>query len=225
MTELWAFVYDASAWVIPVFLAITLHEAAHGFAAWMFGDDTARRAGRLTLNPLKHIDRFGTLILPALLLLIKSPVIFGYAKPVPVQFARLSPPRLGGVIVALAGVFVNALLAYGAALGLHLEVWVTPEQAPWLYMNLYRAIIINAVLIIFNLLPILPLDGGRVVQLLLPQPLARGYAKLERIGIFIIFGLLLLPLAINANPLGELIANGTGKIVEVMIHLAGHGSF
>src|SRR5690349_498660 len=100
---------DVSAWVIPVVLAVTLHEAAHGWMAEKFGDDTARRMGRISFNPLKHIDRFGTVILPGLLMLAQSPFVFGYAKPVPVDFRRLTPPRLGMFMVAIAGVAMNLL--------------------------------------------------------------------------------------------------------------------
>lgn len=183
---------DISAWVIPVVLAITLHEAAHGWVAEKFGDDTARRMGRITFNPLKHIDRFGTIIFPALLLLIKSPIIFGYAKPVPVNFDQLTPPRFGMFMVAIAGVTVNFLLAFASALLLHIDQWVSPEQAPWVFKNLYRSITINCALIVLNMIPLLPLDGGRVVDAWLTGSVRRWYRAVERYGIFIVLALLLL---------------------------------
>lgn len=189
------FLIDASAWVIPVVLAITLHEAAHGWVALKFGDDTAKSQGRVTFNPLKHVDKFGTIVFPALLLLLKSPIVFGYAKPVPVDFNRLTPPRTGMFAVAIAGVTMNLFLAILGGLLLHLETFITPEQAPWLFLNLYRLLIINCVLIVFNMLPILPLDGGRVVDSLLSGVPKRLFGKLERYGIpIVLIGLLVPPL-------------------------------
>ncbi len=212
---------DVSAWVIPVILAVTLHEAAHGWMAEKFGDDTARRMGRITFNPLKHIDRFGTIILPGLLLLAHSPFLFGYARPVPVDFARLQPPRLGMFMVAIAGVAVNFLLALAGALLLHIEALVTPEQAPWLFMNLYRLIMLNCVLIVFNLIPILPLDGGRVVASLLAGGARRAYNRLERHGIWIVLALLLIPPLLNIDLMQAVIAPPTYWLVEHIVWLAG----
>jgi len=185
--------FNASAWVLPLLLAVTLHEAAHGWMAEKFGDNTARMLGRVTFNPLRHIDRFGTIILPGILLLIHSPMLFGYAKPVPVNFNRLTPPRLGMMMVAFAGPGTNMILAVISALLLHIGAFVTPEQAPWIFLNLYRSLMINCVLAVFNLIPILPLDGGRIVDSFLSGPIKRAYGKFERYGIAMVMIFLLLP--------------------------------
>jgi Zn-dependent protease len=215
--------YSASAWVIPVVLAITLHEVAHGWMALRFGDDTAKRLGRLTFNPLKHIDRTGTIVLPALLMLAHSPVMFGYAKPVPVDFSRLTPPRLGMFMVAIAGVCVNFLQALFAGLSLHLEAWVTPEQAPWLFLNLYRVLMINCVLIVFNLIPILPLDGGRVVDSFLTGAPKRLFVRFERYGMALILLLLLLPPFLGYNLMGDVIGGPAYWLIERVLWLTGNG--
>jgi Zn-dependent protease len=182
--------YEASTWVVPVVFAVTLHEAAHGFVASRLGDDTAWRAGRVTANPLKHIDRFGTIILPALLILLRSPFLFGYAKPVPVNFARLNNPRRDMVWVALAGPATNILLAVASSLLFYGVGLVPPSPAEWLAANLVHSIQINAVLCAFNMLPLPPLDGGRVAVGLLPRTLALPLARLERYGIGIVLLLL-----------------------------------
>ena len=175
-------IYSASTWVVPILLAITFHEAAHAYAAWKLGDDTAYRLGRVTFNPLKHVDLFGTILLPALLFLTKAPFLFGWAKPVPVAFGRLGHPRRDMAIVAMAGPLTNVLLAFASA-GFLRIVWVLPEAiAPWLVQTLYQSILLNLILAIFNMFPLLPLDGGRVALSILPNALARPFAKLERFG-------------------------------------------
>ncbi|MFQ5775183.1 MAG: site-2 protease family protein [Kiloniellaceae bacterium] len=181
--------YTASTWVLPVLIAITFHEAAHGFAAWRLGDDTAYRMGRVTFNPLRHIDPFGTLVLPALLLLIRAPFLFGWAKPVPVAFHRLRRPRRDMVLVAAAGPGINLGLAIVSALLINLTVWAPESLADWLYWNVSHAVLINLILAIFNMLPLPPLDGGRVAVGLLPRALALPLARLERYGLFIVIGL------------------------------------
>lgn len=184
--------YVASVWVVPVLLAITLHEAAHGFVAWRLGDDTAWRQGRVSFNPLRHVDPFGTVMLPALLLLVKAPFLFGWAKPVPVAFHRLGRPRRDMVLVAAAGPGANFLLATISALLFH-ALPVLPEVATrWVAENLLNSILINLVLAVFNLIPLPPLDGGRVAVGLLPRALARPLARLERYGFLIIIGLVFL---------------------------------
>src|ERR1700739_2209621 len=178
--------YTASTWVLPVVFAVTFHEAAHGFIAHRFGDDTAWQAGRVTFNPLKHIDRFGTIILPALLILIRSPLLFGYAKPVPVNFGRLNHPRRDMVWVALAGPGMNVLLAIISALLFYTIDWVPESGARWAAANLVHSIQLNAVLCVFNMLPFPPLEGGRVAVAILPNFLARPLARVEPYGMLIL---------------------------------------
>jgi Zn-dependent protease len=185
-----ATLYQASTWVLPVVFAVTLHEAAHGFVAHHFGDDTAWAAGRVTANPLKHIDRFGTIILPALLILLRAPFLFGYAKPVPVDFRRLDNPRRDMVWVALAGPATNVLLAVVSSLLFYGTGLMAPGPAEWVAGNLIHSVQINAVLCVFNMLPLPPLDGGRVAVGLLPRALAYRLARLERYGIGIVLLLL-----------------------------------
>lgn len=215
-------------WALPVILAVTLHEAAHGYAARAMGDDTAERMGRISLNPLRHVDPFGTVILPALLLVVGG-VMFGWAKPVPVDFSRLRPLRLGMIVVAAAGPAVNVLMAAVAVLGLWL-IPVMPDPAQlWLFENLKNAIYINLLLAVFNMLPIPPLDGGRVMTGLLPWPLAVRLARLERFGLLLVLGFLfLLPMlgnavGINLDLLGWLVSGPVRWIAQVLLGVLGPG--
>jgi Zn-dependent protease len=214
--------------VVPVVIAVTLHEAAHGFVAYRFGDDTAWRAGRVTFNPLKHIDLFGTIILPALLLLSSSGrFMFGYAKPVPVNFRRLNRPRQDMVWVAAAGPATNVLLAIFSALLLRATVLLPQSPADWVETNLVNSLWINALLCVFNMLPLPPLDGGRVAVGLLPDALALPLARLERYGILILLlFLFLLPYigeqtGHNLNILGWLISGPAQLLVELILGITG----
>ena len=183
------FVYTASTWIAPVLIAITLHEAAHGYVAWRLGDDTAKRLGRVTFNPLRHVDPYGTIVIPALLLSFSN-FVFGWAKPVPVDFSRLERPRRDMVWVAAAGPAVNIALAAASAALMHLVPLLPVTVELWVFENLRNSIVINLVLAVFNLLPLPPLDGGRIAVGLLPLPLARPLARMERFGLFVIIGVL-----------------------------------
>ncbi len=189
-----ALLYDASTWVLPVLFAITLHEASHGYVAWRLGDDTAYRLGRVTFNPLKHVDPFGTVVLPAMLFMAGG-FLFGWAKPVPVNFGRLNQPRRDMVLVAAAGPASNLVLAAVSALGFHLLPFTSETLGTWLADALGKSILINLVLAVLNMLPLPPLDGGRVAVGLLPRALALPLARLERWGLLILIGgLFLLPM-------------------------------
>jgi Zn-dependent protease len=220
--------YDVSVWVLPLVIAITFHEAAHGFVAHRLGDNTAWQLGRVSFNPLKHIDPFGTLILPAVLLLSHSPFLFGYAKPVPVNFRALNHPRIDMVWVALAGPATNILLAALAALTFHLINFVPQDAAQWVADNLKNALVINVVLAVFNMLPIPPLDGGRVAVGLLPNVLAVPLSRLEPYGMLILIGILiLLPLAgtqlgLNLDVISAILRTSTGAIIRLLLLLTGN---
>ncbi len=179
-------VYTVSTWIIPILLAITLHEAAHGIIAWSYGDDTAYKLGRVTLNPLKHVDPIGTVVLPILLYISPLPFVFGYAKPVPVAFHRLRHPRRNMIYVAAAGPMANLILALLSALLFHLAGLLPDVAAGWLRLTLLNSIFLNLVLAVLNLLPLPPLDGGRIAVGLLPMSLAAPLARLERYGIFVL---------------------------------------
>lgn len=219
--------YLASTWVIPALLAITLHEAAHGYMAKRLGDDTAWQLGRVTFNPIKHVDPFGTILLPGILLLTHAPFLFGYAKPVPVRFERLSNPRRDMVWVAAAGPGMNLLLATVAALLLHAVSFLPPTTARWVLGNLVHAIELNVILAVFNLIPLPPLDGGRVAVGVLPDALAVPLARLERYGITIVIGVLLILPVIAARTgahfdvFTQIIGRATDAVIKAILFLTG----
>jgi Zn-dependent protease len=230
MDQQWATIlYTASTWVLPVVLAITLHEAAHGFVARWFGDDTAWRLGRVSLNPLKHIDPFGTVLLPAMLLLLRVPFLFGYAKPVPVNFGALRNPRRDMVWVAAAGPATNLLLATAAALLVHFVPLLPASSHEWVVKNLENALVINVMLAVFNMIPLPPLDGGRVAVGLLPNSLALPLARLERHGMLILIGLLfILPmvgaqLGMNLNVVGMVLGPLVDAVIGGILRVTGNG--
>jgi Zn-dependent protease len=220
--------YDVSVWVLPLVIAITFHEAAHAFVANHFGDKTAWELGRVSFNPFKHIDPFGTVLLPAMLLLSHSPFLFGYAKPVPVNFRALRNPRIDMVWVALAGPATNIALALVAAAGFHLLTLVPASAVQWVADNLKNALVINVVLAIFNMLPIPPLDGGRVAVGLLPRVLAYPLSRLEPFGMLILIGILIiLPLAgsqfgLNLDVISAILRTSTGYVIRLILVLTGN---
>ena len=223
-----AMAFTAAIWILPVLFAITLHEAAHGWVAWRLGDDTARALGRVSFNPLRHIDPFGTVLMPALLLFASGGrMMFGFAKPVPVDFSRLRQPRRDMVLVAAAGPGSNILLAVISALLIHGTVLFEADAQRWILHNLVNSVWINLLLAVFNMLPLPPLDGGRVAVGLLPPELARQLARIERAGMIIILAaLFILPwiggkMGLDLNIFRWLIGEPTAYLMDLVFSLTG----
>ena len=221
------FFYISSTWIIPVLISISMHEAAHGYVANFLGDDTAKKLGRITLNPFKHIDRFGTIILPILLIIIKSPFIFGWAKPIPVKFNRLKNPLRDMVFVAIAGPITNIILALISASILSMMYNFGLLSNSWLVRTCTNFFLINIILAVFNMIPIPPLDGGRVAIGLLPKFFSYQLAKLERYGfIIIIAALFILPLigekiGISLEPIHWFIQYVSSFLINIIAIITG----
>jgi len=215
-------IQQISVWALPVLAAIILHEIAHGWVANRLGDPTAKARGRLTLNPLPHIDPFGTVVLPLVLIVTHAPFLFGWAKPVPVNFGQLRHPKRDMIYVAAAGPVTNLILAVASAaifkslLHLHL-----PADGPYagllvatltpIALMAQHSVVINVVLAVFNLIPILPLDGGRVLTGLLPLRQAIAFSRTER------YGMLIVILLLYTNVLGHVVGPVVGAFLRVLL--------
>ncbi len=229
-----AFWTELALTVLAAIGAITLHEAAHGYAAWALGDDTARRLGRLSLNPVRHIDRVGTILLPGFLLIVQLltirhvAIMFGWAKPVPVNAYRFRRPRQDMALVAAAGPAMNFLLAWLAALAGHLADAVPGAAGELAIQFLGLFIFTNLALGLFNLLPIPPLDGGRIVVGVLPAAVAARWARVERAGIAVVLLVVfLLPQALREfgvafNPVEDTLMTVIPRATDLVMHLAGY---
>jgi Zn-dependent protease len=210
--------YRLSIIALPILIAITLHEAAHGFVAWKRGDDTAYMLGRVTFNPLRHIDPIGTVLVP-LVLMFASGMMFGWAKPVPVNFRRLNNPRRDMILVAIAGPGINIVLAYVSALLLHLADILPPSAESWVKQNLLASVYMNLLLALFNMIPLPPLDGGRVAVGLLPRRIGYALSRVEPFGFLIIIVLLfMLP---QLNLFARLVQVPAANLTNLFLKLAG----
>lgn len=198
---------------LPILLAITVHEAAHGYAARHFGDMTAERMGRISLNPLRHIDPFGTIILPALTVMLGG-ILFGWAKPVPVNFRNLRNPKQDMLWVAAAGPLSNLAMAVMWAILLNISGHLPPSVGAFLALTSQVGISINVVLMVINLIPIPPLDGGRIMVSLLPMHLAVKFQQLEQYGMLILIAFLLL---LTQTPFGSMVVAPIIRFFEMLI--------
>jgi Zn-dependent protease len=213
MLEL-SLVQKISIWVVPVVLAITVHEVSHGWIARKLGDNTAFMLGRLTLNPLRHIDPVGTILIPGMLLLLQAGFIFGYAKPVPINWRNLHNPKRDMALVAAAGPGANLLMAIAWALLVRVGVQLGETGVALVYMGV-AGVTINIILMVLNLLPLPPLDGGRVMTGLLPGPMAYRFSRIEPYGFFILIGLLV------TGILGWLLWPVIGVVMSMLVPVSG----
>lgn len=222
--------YTASTWIIPVLFAVTLHEVSHGWTAYFLGDSTAKNARRLSLNPIRHIDRFGTIILPAILLILRVGFVFGYAKPVPVNPHNLRSPKFGMIWVALAGPACNIAQAIAACLLLHLVLLGSGSIVYWMRLNLENALVINVLLAVFNMIPLPPLDGSKVLAGISPRPIYRLLNRMERFGLIIVIALFMLSswatsfLSLDQNPLFTIIAVPSEWLIQEILKFTGHSA-
>jgi Zn-dependent protease len=216
--------FEIATWLIPLVIAIVFHEVAHGLVARRLGDPTAEQRGRLSLNPLRHVDPVGTVILPLILAISHAPV-FGWAKPVPVNYRRLRNPRRDMILVALAGPGMNLLLALLGAMLLAATVFLSGkplgEAARFIAANALNFVWINLFLGIFNLLPIPPFDGGHVVQGLLPPPLAQRFGRIGRYSMLVLVVLLLVLPALGVNVVAQTVSPIVAAIAQGLLGIFG----
>jgi Zn-dependent protease len=216
-------IYAALTWIIPLVIAVTFHEVAHGMVANWFGDGTAKDAGRLTFNPIRHIDPIGTVLLPMILAVTGAP-IFGWAKPVPVRPGNLRNPRWHGLLVTAAGPAMNFALAVIAAAALSITLRLSGDGERdtaqlFLLINLNNFLMVNLFLGVFNLIPIPPLDGGRILTKLLPTAIGRRFAQIGR------FGFILLVMLLVVFPMISPAANFAGILIDPPVRAMAHGLF
>lgn len=220
-------VYQIAIWLVPLVIAIVFHEVAHGLVARRLGDPTAEQRGRLTFNPIKHVDPFGTVILPMILAISHAGAIFGWAKPVPVDYARLRNPRRDMILVALAGPGMNLLLAFAGALiltaTLALSGGAEEGAGRFIALNALNFVYINIFLGIFNLLPVPPFDGGHVVEGLLPPALGQQFRKIGRFSLLVFVMLLLVLPAISprADVIGRVVSPIVNWVATAMLGVVG----
>lgn len=198
-------IYSLTTWIIPLLLCMIIHEVSHGIAALKLGDKTALYSGRLTLNPIPHIDIYGSILIPVFLLATGSPFLFGWAKPVPVSVSNLNHPKRDMGLVAAAGPLSNLILAILFVIVGRFGIALIPETNrlfPWFILNIYHGVTLSLVIGIFNLLPILPLDGGRILLSILPLKYAVRYQETEKYGFFILLGVLFILPMLGINITG-----------------------